>query len=51
MRNPYRREFLIKKLFGKTKEERVKFKQDKLKWIEEHKKEIDIKEMGLEEQE
>ena len=43
MRNPYRREYLIKKLFGKTKEERKQRKMEMKKGLEEHKKNIDLK--------
>lgn len=31
-RNPYRREFLLKKWFGRTKEERIKKRQELKEW-------------------
>lgn len=40
-RNPYRREYLTKKLFGKTKEERVQKKKELKQSLEEHKKAIE----------
>ena len=49
IRNPYRREFLLKKLYGKTKEERTANKASMNAALEEHKEqtERDIIEDGL----
>jgi ribosomal protein L9 len=48
IRNPYRREFLIKKFYGKTAEER-KAKRSELKKLEvQHKEEVDNRLMAAE---
>jgi hypothetical protein len=47
LRNPYRREYLLKKVYGKTKEQRVQAKLEEVKWLEENKMNIDAEEMGL----
>ena len=53
-RNPYRREYLIKKHFGKTKEERKKKKQEFEESLKAHKAKIDAdllnKELGIDQQ-
>jgi ribosomal protein L9 len=41
IRNPYRREYLIKKLFGKTAEERKARKAELKKFAVQHKEEVD----------
>ena len=40
-RNPYRREFLIKKKYGKTKEERKANIKSEKEWFEAHKASVD----------
>jgi hypothetical protein len=40
-RNPYRKEKIIKKLFGKTKEERVKYQKELIQQHLERKEGID----------
>lgn len=40
-RNPYRREYLIKKMYGKTKEERKANKKAQKQWLEAHKAAVD----------
>ena len=49
-RNPYRREYILKKLFGKTKEERRLKRLGLKQWIEETKRSVDEEEIGYKKQ-
>lgn len=40
-RNPYRKEYLTKKIYGKTREERKKTRKDLEVHIQEHKERVD----------
>lgn len=47
LKNPYRREYLLKKVYGKTKEQRTEAKKAEKLWLDENTMNIDAAEMGL----